>query len=115
MTRRTGIWSGASALKAAVLLAAALVAIGPVRADEVKRGEALAQRLCSNCHVVYREVGPTFIDIAKGPHASPAALSDFLRSTHADIRHPDAMPTPELSQREIDALAAYIASLRPAN
>ena len=96
---------------AALALFGALV---PAAADEVKDGEALAERLCVKCHVVAQTVGPPFADIAKGPHASAGSLRDFLRSTHSDVSHPNAMPSPSLSQREIDALVAYIASLHHA-
>jgi cytochrome c551/c552 len=93
---------------------ALLGAIAPAVADEVKDGEALAQRLCAKRHVVSQTVGPPFADIAKDPHASVGFLRDFLRSTHSDVSHPNAMPNPSLSQREIEALAAYIASLHHA-
>ena len=106
---RTSI--GACALGAALVLAAAFALPGRALADDIKDGEALADRLCAKCHVVSLKVGPAFVDIAKGPHASAATLGDFLRSTHADVSHPNAMPTPELSEREIESLAAYIASL----
>ena len=99
------------ALGAALALAGSLSAV-PVLADEVREGEALANRLCARCHVVSKEVGPAFVDIARGKQATPDALRQFLRSTHADVGHPAAMPAPELSARQIDALAAYIASLR---
>jgi mono/diheme cytochrome c family protein len=109
---RTRPSTNARALGAALLLCAAFAVPSPALADEVKDGAALADRLCAQCHVVSREVGPAFIDIAEGPHASRGALSDFLRSTHSDVSHPNAMPAPELSPHEVDSLAAYIASLR---
>jgi cytochrome c551/c552 len=105
MTHICGSWN-----RAALALFAAL-AVVPAMADEAKDGEALAQRLCGKCHVVSQNVGPPFADIAKSPHASAGFLRDFLRSTHSDVSHPNAMPNPALSQREIDTLAAYIASL----
>jgi len=108
MNQTRGSW-----IRAALAFFAALAAV-PAVADEVKDGEALAERLCVKCHVVSQAVGPPFADIAKGPHASAAFLRDFLRSTHADVSHPNAMPSPALSQSEIDALAAYITSLRHA-
>ena len=93
---------------------AALLAFSPAFAQDAKTGEALADRLCAKCHVVSREVGPPFVDIAKGPHGSFGSLRDFLRSTQATVSHTHAMPNPELSQSEIDAVAAYIAGLKPA-
>ena len=82
-------------------------------AEDTKALE-LAEKICSRCHVVSEKAGSSFPDIAKGDHATPAALRDFLRTTHNDVSHPGAMPTQELTEQEIDELAAYIASLRPA-
>ena len=98
------------------LLAAGLLiaATGGATAGEVKAGQALANELCARCHVVSEKAGPPFAEIAKGPHAAPGALRDFLRSAHADVSHPSAMPNPELTERQIDDLAAYIDSLVPA-
>ena len=41
-------------------------------------------------------------------------MRNFLRSTHSNISHPSAMPNPELTEQQIDDIAAYIASLRTA-
>ncbi len=95
----------------------AMLALAPAFAQDAdtsqaRAGQALADRLCATCHVVSREVGPPFVDIAKGPHGSPSSLRDFLRSTQATVSHTHAMPNPELTQGEIDAVAAYIASLK---
>ena len=97
----------------ALALAAALPALS-VLADEVKDGEALADRLCAKCHVVSQQVGPAFVDVAKGPRASRDALRDFLRGAHSDVSHQNAMPSPGLDEKQIDALSAYIASLHGA-
>ena len=101
------------------MLAAGLliVAAGGATAGEagdVNAGQALANQFCSRCHVVSEKAGPTFAEIAKAPHATPSALRDFLRSTHANVSHPSAMPNPELTEQQIDDLAAYIDTLRPA-
>jgi cytochrome c551/c552 len=109
----TGAANRGRAFGAALAFAAALAA--PALADQAKDGEALADRLCGRCHVVSQQVGPAFVDIAKGAHASRDALRDFLRGTHSDVSHPNAMPAPELSEQQIDVLAAYIASLHGAH
>ncbi len=111
MIRSTGASNGA---RGSLAFAVSLALAGPAFAGEAKDGEALADQFCARCHVVSQQVGPAFAEIAKGPHASREALRDFLRATHADVSHPGAMPAPELSERQIDALAAYIAGLRPA-
>jgi len=87
---------------------------GTDQASDVQAGYALAIKACSPCHAVSETVGPSFAKIAKGPHATPDSLRDFLRSTHSDVSHPSAMPSPEHTEQQIDDIAAYIASLRPA-
>ncbi len=112
-TRRKGSGVLRSLFAAGLMIAAT----GGATADEAgdaRAGEALAIKACSQCHVVSKRVGPPFAEIANGPLASPNALRDFLRSTHADVSHPNAMPSPGLTERQIDDLAAYIASLRAA-
>ena len=102
------------ALLATGVMIAMTAAASAAEASDVTAGEALAIKLCSRCHVVSEKAGPPFAEIAKGPRATPGALRDFLRSTHADVSHPSAMPSPGLTEPEIDDLAAYIDSLRPA-
>ena len=117
MTTRTQECGHAYFLWAGVAVGAMIVLGGAAFADEaseVKAGQELAEKICTPCHVVSEKVGSPFPDIAKGDHATPAALRDFLRTTHSDVSHPGAMPTQELTEQEIDELAAYIASLRPA-
>ncbi len=109
--------NGAALIRPFLAAGLMIAATGDATADEagdVRAGEALAIKACSHCHVVSKRVGPPFAEIAKGPHATPSALRDFLHSTHADVSHPSAMPSPELTERQIDDLAAYIASLRAA-
>ena len=87
----------------------------PALADEAsdaREGEALATKICSDCHVVSPKVGPPFAEIAKGSRAAPEALRDFLHSTHSDVGHPGAMPNPALTERQIDEIAAYLATMR---
>jgi mono/diheme cytochrome c family protein len=83
-------------------------------ARDIREGEALATKVCSPCHAASKRVGPTFAEIAKEPRWTPEALGDFLRTTHADVRHPNAMPSPELTERQIEEISAYLASLRGA-
>jgi cyclohexanecarboxyl-CoA dehydrogenase len=48
--------------------------------------------------------------IAPGFHGA----GDVGAVAHSDISHPSTMPTPELTEKQIDEIAAYIASLRRA-
>jgi mono/diheme cytochrome c family protein len=117
MTMRTQPRGRARLVRATLAVGAMISLCGVASADEAsdaRAGQDLAVKACSPCHVVSERIGPPFADIAKGPHATPDALRDFLRSTHSDIAHPNAMPAPGLTERQIDELAAYIASLRGA-
>jgi mono/diheme cytochrome c family protein len=112
--RRSAAGGGISAI---LLVGAAIGPLAPVRADDqndVRSGERLAQRLCSPCHLVGQLPGLSFGEIARGDHASPRALRNFLRSTHSDVSHPGGMPNPELSDAQIRSIAAYLNSLRGA-
>jgi mono/diheme cytochrome c family protein len=40
-------------------------------ASDAREGEALATKICSDCHVVSLKVGPPFAEIAKGSRAAP--------------------------------------------
>jgi len=115
MTMRTQPRGRARFVGATLAVGAMISLCGVASADEAsdaRAGQDLAVKVCSPCHVVSQRIGPPFADIAKGPRATPEALRDFLHSTHADVSHPNAMPAPELTERQIDELAAYIASLR---
>ena len=68
----------------------------------------------ADCHAVAGPPGPSFAEIAKGTHAAPDALRTLLTSTQSDVSHPYAMPNPELTERQIDEISAYLGSLRGA-
>jgi mono/diheme cytochrome c family protein len=83
-------------------------------ASEARAGQELAAKICSPCHVVGETPGPPFAEIAKGERAAPEALRDFLHATHSNMSHPGAMPNPELTDAQIEEIAAYLATLRAA-
>ena len=60
-----------------------------------REGREIAIYACSPCHAVSKPVGPSFPDIANGPHASPEGLRDVLTSTHSDVSHRARCPTPD--------------------
>src|SRR4051812_46411125 len=81
--------------------------------QDVAAGNALARDLCVNCHVVAvdqatiprgREPAPNFATIARRPDVSAQSLRQFLTTTHATIRNPTAMPSPELSDAQLTPL-----------
>ena len=81
-------------------------------ASDIRAGQELASKVCSPCHVVAERPGPTFAEIAKGGRAAPDTLLAFLRSTHSNVSHPGGMPNPELTERQIEQISAYLESLR---
>jgi mono/diheme cytochrome c family protein len=83
-------------------------------AQDVLRGQALAERWCANCHVVNRAATtgrsdglPTFPALAARKETTAAMLKGAMTATHS------RMPDFQLGARDQDDLAVYILSLRP--
>lgn len=97
-------------------VSAALIAVAPAaRAGGVDKGRELAAVLCAECHLNAGQgekrgpMGvPGFAAVANRPLQTPEGIVVWLRSL------PPMMPNHHLTQDEIDALAAYIMSLRQA-
>jgi mono/diheme cytochrome c family protein len=96
-----------------LVLAAAFVAAGTARAQDIAHGKAIADIWCSNCHRVGaeeqrtgRDTVPPFSSIARMQSTTAASLAAFLSTTHG------GMPNLALSRREIRDVSAYILSLR---
>ncbi|MBX9761088.1 MAG: cytochrome c [Beijerinckiaceae bacterium] len=102
-----------------VLLAgAASNAVAVEQAGLVEDGRRIARESCAQCHVVEGagdstgkagpagRAAPPFAAVARMPSTTSVSLKVFLKTTHG------AMPDIILSEAEIDALAAYILSLR---
>lgn len=102
--------------QAASMAFVALVwALAPVNAAEqaglVESGRRIAREACADCHLVEgagkpRSEAPAFAAVAAMPSTTSTAIKVFLKSPHAN------MPNYILPEAEIDALAAYILSLR---
>ena len=82
------------------------------RGAKQDRGRIAAQ-WCANCHAVTRSAPPPSGDAAPGfpaiaamPSTTETSLRVFLQSPHAK------MPNYQLSHIELDAVVAYIMSLR---
>ena len=99
------------------LIAAVLMATTPsahAASGDAASGEALAKRLCSNCHIVGDEAAsatvaadvPSFKSIANLPDQSPERIAGRIV-----VPHPP-MPQIEVTRNEIRDLAAYIMSLK---
>lgn len=108
--RTDGIWCVKSAVVSATLL---VVAVVPAAAQDVLRGQGLAERWCANCHVVNRAATagrsdglPTFPAIANRKDLSAATLKGAMTATHS------RMPDFQVGARDQDDLVAYIFSLR---
>lgn len=83
------------------------------RADDVAKSKALAETLCSNCHLNEGQgekqgaMGiPGFRAVANRPNQTFDHIVDWLRSV------PQMMPNHHLTQQEISDLADFIMSLR---
>jgi cytochrome c len=97
-----------------VLVITAALPLRSAAAQDVVRGEALAERWCANCHVVSRTATagradglPTFPALAARPDVTAATLKGAMTATHS------LMPDLELGARDQEDLVAYILSLRP--
>lgn len=81
---------------------------------DVGRGNAIASRLCAECHGVQlgqsspRPESPTFERIAATPGMTDLAIKVWLQTPHP------TMPNLMLPAADRDDLAAYITSLKPA-
>jgi mono/diheme cytochrome c family protein len=95
-----------------LLLILAILAVEPALAADASRGEQIARRWCSACHVVASDQrnptaeAPPFATVARKPDFDTARLAFFLLSPHP------IMPDLGLTRNEADNLAAYILSLK---
>ena len=91
------------------VLAAAILLAAPALADGVAEGRALAERWCATCHAIDDRQGsdaaPPFAMLAK--LRDDAALAGWMAAPPHG-----AMPDPGLSRDQLDALLAYMRSLR---
>jgi mono/diheme cytochrome c family protein len=94
------------------LLGAGFASAGPLTKFEVERGQALAKRLCANCHLVngaQQQANvdvPSFREIAnKSAQSEGAIMARIVLPSHP-------MPEIPITKQEIADLAAYIMSLR---
>ena len=101
-------------LTCALLLAAAATASagGVTSKPDPANGKALAERLCTNCHIVNAEQEqaiadiPSFKEIGSRPGQTEGTIMAFIVLP----KHP--MPQIPLTKSELADLSAYILSLR---
>jgi mono/diheme cytochrome c family protein len=101
-------------LKSLGLAAAAAITLSGVAGaqERVEQGHEIARNWCSSCHLVEpggasgSDAAPPLPAVAQDPSLSP----DRLRSWLADPHPP--MPNLSLTRDEVEALVAYIGSLR---
>jgi cytochrome c2 len=88
--------------------------------DQVAEGRALVQASCRTCHIVSdaakeapaRPSAPSFLEIINRPSFSADGLRQFLTSNHRRLGSNQAMPNPRLTEYQIEAIAAYLETLR---
>jgi mono/diheme cytochrome c family protein len=95
----------------AAAVAAGLLAAVPAQAFEAEAGHQLARLWCASCHQVEpgggtSDLAPGFQMIADDPARTPERLRTWLNDPHPP------MPKLPLSRQEIDAILAYLDSLR---
>ena len=84
----------------------------PAAAQDVERGNRIAQQWCRGCHQVeplakqQKNIPPSFSSVAKMPSTTSLSLAAFLSSSHRN------MPDYILTRQEIRDVSAYILSLR---
>ncbi|MCA1370379.1 cytochrome c [Bradyrhizobium sp. BRP14] len=100
-----------SGLERAITVALCLMVIGESAAADRLRGRAIAQRWCSECHVVApgqvrgSDTVPTFAQIGESERFDERSLSAFLAAPHHS-----RMPNLSLTRTEIADLVAYMKS-----
>ncbi len=101
-------------MRAILLVIPIVSAAVTAQAQDVVRGQALAERWCANCHVVGRDATtgradglPTFPALAARKDVTAATLKGAMSATHS------LMPDFQLGARDQEDLVAYIFSLRP--
>jgi mono/diheme cytochrome c family protein len=111
-------------LSPALFLALALALVGAALASEtatVAAGRKLALDVCAACHVVasdqpraplLKPPAPSFADIVERQNATQAWLRDFLARPHGESRRMSAMPPFLLPSSEVDAVVAYLLSVK---
>jgi mono/diheme cytochrome c family protein len=101
--------------KTEALLFSTVVAVslaGPAYAADPDKGETLARRWCSSCHVVGSNQqsvvneAPPFASIARQPGFDASKIAFFLLAPHPK------MPDMGLSRSEAADIAAYISRLK---
>ncbi|OAP35311.1 cytochrome C [Sinorhizobium glycinis] len=101
-------------LQSAVAVALLLMVNGESAAADRLRGRAIAQRWCSECHVVApgqvrgSDTVPTFAQIGESERFDERSLSTFLATPHHS-----RMPNLSLTRTEIADLVAYMKSKEP--
>lgn len=82
------------------------------QAGDAGDGLVLAKRWCASCHLIAddqkqgQDIPPPFSAIAKMPGVDAAMITNFLIDPHP------RMPDMQLTRKEAEDLAAYIASMK---
>jgi mono/diheme cytochrome c family protein len=89
--------------------------------DQIREGQALSRASCGACHVISdtaketpesRARAPGFPEITSRPSFSADDVRQFLMSNHRRLGPAQAMPNPRLAEYQIEAIVAYLETLR---
>ena len=106
---RTGLLVSSAVLAACLATTTTLAQ----QTDQSNAGHVLANQICTQCHSVEKQPGPSpavaaprFEDVANSPGMTAAALKAFFQTSHRTM--PNVILTPD----QMDELIAYILSLK---
>jgi len=89
-------------------------------ASAIEAGRQIALAICAKCHVAaenqpapaLRPPAPSFNDIAAEPDVTEESLRVFLGRPHGEQRRMSIMPPFVLPASQVDAVVAYLLSLK---
>ena len=110
--------------QAAVGLTLLVAGIASTRAEDaqtIEEGHRIALQVCALCHIVaadqsraplLKPPAPSFADVVERQDATQDWLRDFLAHPHGELRRESIMPPFVMSPSQIDAVVAYLLSLK---
>jgi mono/diheme cytochrome c family protein len=113
-TWRCDLLSSARLIDVGIAACLLIAALGPAASDQtfstVNRGQFIVEEKCAGCHAMHGKVketvAPSFMSIAARTNLTAERLRDLI------VTPKHLMPATPLGSAELDAVVAYIRSLR---